>query len=292
MRHIQFLTFGMLLTVGAAQAAINETLPAEYSPLDLGTSTLALYAIDRQSNGPYSKGAKLLDGRLNTQISVLRITHMTRWAGMPVAVMGVLPWSQNSTGPAVLAKTMGQNASGFGDVRFGATGWLLNNKDKGEYVGVTGLLFLPTGDYTPTQLLNASENRQKFTLNAGWIRPLSRTFVLDVLPEVAWFGDNTNYLGGRTLSQRPSYALTSYLRYRANPSWQFHLGAQINRGGETAVNGVDQYNAPENTRMMLGMTYGADDKKSQWIVRIAKDTEIKNGFSTESEILLRYLKTF
>jgi hypothetical protein len=292
MRFLKFLASALLLVTGATRAAVNDTLPADYFPMEPGASTFAVYVVDRHSAGPYKNGQKLLDGTLNTQYSVVRLTHVMRVAGQPIALVGVLPWSHSSVGPAPLATALGPEVSGLGDVRFGATGWLVSNKDSGEFVGVTGLLFLPTGSYTPNQVLNVGENRHKVTLNVGWIHPLSPSFVLEVLPEVAWFGDNTNYLGGRTLSQETAYALTSYLRYRATPNWQFHLGAQINRGGETRINGLDQNNAPDNTRLMLGTTYLTDDKKSQWIMRFAQDTRIKNGFATESEILVRYLKPF
>lgn len=292
MRLLNSIALGMLLITGASQAAVNDALPADYFPPEVGTSTFAIYAFNRQSIGPYKNGQKQIDGTVNTYISVVRISHIVSVAGHPVALMGVLPWSQSSVDPAPLAKALGQDASGLGDVRMGATGWLINNRDSGEYIGITGLVFLPNGAYTANQILNAGENRYKYTLNAGWIHPLNRSFVLEVLPEVAWYGDNTNYLGGRTLSQKPTYALTSYLRYRATPSWQFHLGAQINQGGETRINGVDQSNPPDNNRLMLGTTYLTDDKKGQWILRIAKDTEVKNGFATESEIMLRYLTAF
>lgn len=292
MRYFNFLPLGMLLATASAQAAINDVLPADFFPLATGTSTVGVYAYDRQSQGPYSKGAKLVDGKVDTQIAALRAGHFLDLAGPPVSLVAALPWSQNSVAPAPLAAALGKEASGLGDLRFGATGWLVANRESGEYFGVTGLLFLPTGDYNSRQVLNVGENRYKFTLNAGWIRPLSSSFILEVLPEVAWFGDNADYSGGRKLAQKPSYALTGYLRYRANPNWQFHLGAQINCGGETQINGVDQNNSPDNTRAMLGTTYQTDDKKNQWILRVAKDTEVKNGFMTTSEVMLRYLRMF
>ena len=293
MHLLNFLILlGMTLLSGATQAAINDALPADYVPQEPGGSTFSVYAFNRQAVGPYKNGQKLVDGTVNTQISVVRITHTLHLAGNPVSLMAVLPWSQTSVGPAPLASALGQEATGLGDLRMGATGWLINNRDSGEYLGVTGLAFLPNGNYTANQVLNAGENRYKFTLNAGWIRPLSNAFVLEVLPELAWFGDNTSYVGGRTLSQTTAYALSGYLRYRANPSWQWHLGAQINRGGETRINGIDQNNAPDNNRIMVGTTYLTADKKNQWIFRFAKDTKVKNGIATESEVMLRYLKPF
>jgi len=287
-----FLSLSSLLVAASAHAVVNDVLPADYIPLAKGTSTLAVYAVDRQSTGPYSNESKLLDGNLSSQIAVLRGSYFLDMGETPVALTAVLPWSQNSVGPASLAGALGKEASGFGDIRFGATAWMVANRVSGEYFGVTGTLFLPTGAYSNQQVLNAAENRYKFTMNAGWVHQLNTSFILEVLPEVAWYGDNKSYVGGRNLSQKLSYSLSSYLRYRANPTWQFHLGAQINRGGETQINGVDQNNPPDNTRVMAGTTYLTEDKANQWIIRVARDTEVKNGFMTTSEVLIRYMKFF
>ena len=260
MRFFILLPLGILLAIASAQAAVNDVLPADYFPLATGTSTIAVYAFDRQSQGPYSKGAKLIDGNLDTQIAVLRASHFIMVADMPVSLITALPWSQNSVDPTPLAGAIGKEANGFGDLRLGATGWLLANRESGEYFGVSGLLFLPTGGYNSRQVLNV--------------------------------GENTDYAGGQKLTQKPSYALTSYLRYRASQNWQFHLGAQFNSGGETQINGIDQNNPPDNNRAMLGTTYQTDDKLNQWILRVARDTSVKNGFMTTSEVMLRYLRMF
>jgi hypothetical protein len=283
-----FLLLSLLLST-SAHAAVNDVLPADYFPLAAGTTSLAVYAYDRQLAGPYSKGLRVLDGTVDTQIAVLRAVHFLSVADKPVSLIAVLPWSQSSVGPAPLAGAIGREARGSGDFRFGATGWLLANRESGEYFAVTGLVFLPTGNYNRQQALNTGENRYKVTLNAGWIHPLTHSFIVEAIPEVAWFGDNSDYVGGRSLSQKPAYAVTSYLRYRATPNWQFHVGGQINRGGATRINGVEQNNAPDNNRVMLGTSYLTDNKSNQWILRAARDTDVVNGFSVRSEVLLRYL---
>ena len=140
--------------------------------------------------------------------------------------------------------------------------------------GITGLVTFPTGEYDRNQLLNIGENRYKTTLSLGWIEPLSKTWVFELTPEIAWYGDNRDYAGKQKLEQKPSYALTSYLRYRANTNWQFHLGGQINAGGETAVDDVDQNNAAENPRAMLGATFTRESRKHQWIARITQHLSI------------------
>ena len=288
MRYFMYLFF----IASSAQAAVNDVLPADYFPLATGGTTLSVYAYDRQAEGPYSKGEKRLNGQTDSQIMALRATHSLMFSEIPVSLIATLPWSQTTVSPALLASAIGETAYGSGDIRAGVTGWLVARRESAEYFGVTGLLFLPSGNYNHRQALNAGENRKKFTINAGWIHQLSPSFIIETIPEVAFFGDNRDYAGGRTLSQSPAYALTYYLRYRSQSRWQFYFGQQINRGGDTRINGLDQNNAPDNSRAMLGASFLTDDKQNQWLLRIAKDTAINNGFSVTSELLLRYMKIF
>lgn len=292
-QHTRYWVAATLMTLGlSANAAVNDVLPADFFPLATGTTTFAVYAYDRQFSGPYNGGSKLLDGALSSQVVALRAGHFIDVGGTPVSLVAVLPWSQNRVSPAPLARALGDEARGLGDLRFGSTAWLIANRDRGEYLGVTGLVFLPTGDYDTRQVLNVGENRYKFTLNGGWIKSLGNGFIFELLPEIAWFGDNTDYLGSRTLAQKTAYAVSSYMRYRASTNWQFHLGGQVNRGGETRINNVEQNNAPDNSRLMLGTTYLTDSKSHQWILRISRDVEAKNGFKTDSEVMIRYLRMF
>ncbi|MDP1525847.1 MAG: hypothetical protein Q8M20_08560 [Rhodocyclaceae bacterium] len=39
----------------------------------------------------------------------------------------------------------------------------------------------------------------------------------------------------------------------------------------------------------MGTTFTSDNRKHQWIVRLARDVNVQNGFKTDSELLLRYL---
>jgi hypothetical protein len=74
-------------------------------------------------------------------------------------------------------------------------------------------------------------------------------------------------------------------------AWHAHVGGQVNRGGETRINGVGQRNPANNERVMAGMSWFLPDKQ-QIILHFARDTAIDNGFRTGREILLRYQKGF
>lgn len=281
-----------LLGLTNASAAVNDVLPADYFPLAKGTSTLALYAYDRHASGPFADGTRQMNGRLDTRIGVLRAGHFFELAGKPLSIIAVLPWAKTEAEPLALSSALGGQATGLADLRLGATSWLVARREHGRFLGLTGIASFPTGDYDRHRIINIGENRYKFTLNLGWIESLGKSIFLELTPEAAWFGDNTDFDGHKRLEQKPSYALTGVLRYRASPNWQFHVGGQINAGGETRIDHIDQDDAANNTRVMLGATLTSDDRKHQWIARLARDTTINGGFRTDSEFLLRYLWIF
>ncbi len=275
----------------AAHAAVNDILPGDYFPLQPGQTTLTVYAYERDLQGPYAGGRKTFDGRINSTVLVLRAARIFRIGDTTVAGVAVLPWSDSRTDPAPLATAMGAKAKGLSDLRLGLTAWLINDKATANYLGVSGMLIAPTGDYDVRQVLNAGENRWRFVLSAGWQKDITPRFLVELSPEIAFYGDNAGYTGNRRLEQRMGRALTGYLRWRFSPAWHVHLGGQVNRGGETRINGVDQRNQPNNDRVMAGMSWFLPDQQ-QVILRLARDTEIDNGFRTGREILLRYQKSF
>ncbi len=271
-----------------ARAAVNDILPADYFPP--AASSLALYAYDRNLDGPYANGEPLLDGKIDSQALALRAVWATEWQGYRVAPVVLLPWVR-SEAAAPLDAILGRRAEGMGDARIGVTIWPLADKERARYLGVTGMAILPTGDYDSRQVLNSGENRWRFVLVGGFQQEIARDLLAEVIPEIAWYGENDDYRNGRRLQQDSSRALTAYLRYRLTPAWHVHVGGQINRGGATRIDGIDQHNPPDNTRTMLGVTW-IGPAGQQAILRFGKDTEIENGFRTRREILLRFSQSY
>ena len=283
--------FCLLLLAPAGHAAVNDVLPGDYYPLQPGQTTLTVYAYDRELQGPYASGSKTFDGRIESTVLALRAAQFFQIGDITLAGIAVLPWSDSQTNPAPLANALGAKAEGFSDLRLGLTAWLINDKTTANYLGLSGMLIAPTGEYEARQVLNAGENRWRYVLSAGWQKDITPSFLVELSPEIAFYGDNDSYAGNRRLEQRSSHALSGYLRWRITPSWHVHIGGQLNRGGETRINGADQRNPANNDRVMAGMSWFLPDQQ-QVILRFARDTEIDNGFRTGREIVLRYQKGF
>lgn len=275
----------------AGFAAVNDVLPGDYYPLQPGQSTLTAYAYDRALRGPYAGGRKTFDGRIDSTVLALRAAQAFQIGDTTLAGVAVLPWSGSQTAPAPLAMALGAKAEGLSDLRLGLTAWLVNDKTTAHYLGLSGMLIAPTGKYDAQQVLNSGENRWRFVLSAGWQKDITPGFLVELSPEIAFYGDNDSYAGNHRLEQRTSQALTGYLRWRVSPAWHVHVGGQLNGGGETHINGVDQRNPANNERVMAGMSWFLPEQQ-QVILRVAQDTAIDNGFGTSREILLRYQKAF
>lgn len=279
------------LCAACAQAAVNEVLPGDYFPLAAGTKALALYAIDRAQSGPYRDGERLVAGRLDTQAFALRLSYTFDQQERRYNALLVLPWVQARLPAEAPFIPRDEHEEGLGDLRLAFTGWLINDQASANYLGLSAMLIAPTGDYDPIHRLNPGENRWRFVLFGGWQKDLNPRLLFEFIPEIAWYGDNPDHAGGLGLKQDPSLALTGYLRWRVTPAWHLHLGGQINRGGATRIGGVEQGDAPDNTRALAGITWFLPAQQ-QILLRLGWDLEIEDGLRTQRELILRYQKNF
>lgn len=294
MLHRRFIFFitALLSICTPVSAAVNDVFPTDYIALKDGTLNTTLYIGHREQQGPYVNGHKVFDGSINSSLAAIRLSyHMDiaeRYTFAPVAVMS---WVDSSSGPALLSRAIGDETKGLTDLRLGGTFWFHRNFDRREYAAVSLFAALPTGHYDERQILNSGENRWKWILSGGLMLPIGNRLVVDLSPEIAWYGDNNDYLVQHRLEQDTSYALTGYLRYRVTPDFQLVTGAQINRGGATSIDGRDLNNAPENTRLSLGILY-LTPGRDQWQLRYSHDASTEYGFKTTNEVILRLTSQF
>lgn len=288
---LRFVVIFFGLPFATSHAAVNDILPGDYFPLPSGATAMSLYAYERDQVGPYRDGRKTFAGQLDSQVLALRAVRTFDWAGHRFAAVAVLPWMRADVTPLLLGRALGDHAQGAADLRLGLSGWLINDKENAHYLGLTGMLIAPTGDYDHRQVLNAGENRWRFVLMGGWQKDLTQQLLVELSPELAWYGENDDYVGNRRYEQAHSVALTGYLRWRVTPAWHVHIGAQANRGGNTHINGIDQRNPARNDRLMAGMTWFLPDQR-QVLLRFGRDSSIENGFRMQREIVLRLQQTF
>jgi hypothetical protein len=282
-----FLLSGLFMQ--PAVGAVNDVVPGDYYPPTDGITVLSVYGFHAEHDGPYVNGSKVLEGNITSQTGVLRAVRGFELGGTIFSAVAVLPWIHARADPTA-ASLLGQHTSGLSDARLGVTAWLINNKESATYLGVTNMLVAPTGHHNKTQILNAGDHRWKYILAGGLQKDLSKKLILELSPELVFYETNNQYNNGKRHEKDPSYALTSYLRYRYRPDLHFHVGGQLNGGGKTRVDGVESDSA-ENTRATVGATLFLPERR-QVILRYAKDLDIETGYKNQGEFLLRYQVVF
>lgn len=273
------------LATGAG-AAVNDIFPGDYAALPEGATVITAYLVSREYDSLYSRGQRVADGKLQSTVAALRFVRYYRLGDYTVAPVFVLPYTVNHV-EGNLRRALGEGSDGFVDARLGGTVWLVNRPQTRDYLGLTLITFVPTGTYSSARAINAGENRWKTTLGLGGIHGFGDRWTLDVAPELAWYGANDSYIGNRRLEQQPSFAFTSYLRYRVLPNTEILVGGQINGGGETEINAIAQNNVLHSRRTMIGLTY-SPSRTTQLIARYTHETSTDNGLHLSDEVALRW----
>jgi hypothetical protein len=157
-----------------------------------------------------------------------------------------------------------RSASGFGDVRaeiswniFGApalTSEQIKNYQQKTIIGSSLRIFIPTGEYDSSKLINLGSNRWSFRAEIGVSRAFGK-WAAELITSVWVFGDNDNFFGGQHLSQDELYAIKTHLVYTFRPGFWLGAGAGYGNGGRTAVDGIPRDNRQENLRVGIHLAY-------------------------------------
>ncbi len=275
-----------------ASAALSDVFPTDFVALPTGQMTASLYLIESKQAGTWSNGHRLGDAQLSATVAAARFSRYYRIGEFKVAAVFVLSSLDMALSGNTIPANVTRNRSGLGDLRLGGTVWLIDDVENRHYLGLNLMEIFPSGRYDSHELANPGENRRRQGLMLGWIKGLSDNFTVEATPELAWYGSNSaNYPGSVRLDQHRSVSLTTYLRYRFAPQWYGFVGAQVNEGGETALNGHAQNNPIHGRRFYLGGTYILD-KDNGINLRLARDDSPLTGLKTTQEIALRWISRY
>lgn len=269
-------------------AAQNDIYPTDYVANKPGDIVTTLYLTEADTDEVFRHGSKILDESSELSLQALRLGYTTEFWGYTTTFTTVGLHAKTTMEGSVLESLYPKSTSGYGDLRLGMTTWLINDPQNMRYFAITPMISLPVGTYDANRAFNIGENRYKATLSLGyvdrfWDGKYGELFA-ELSPEIAYFGDNDN-AQGRTIEQKTAYALSGYLRYRPIPITGIFAGYQINRGGETSINGIPQNDVPNNERWMVGGALFAFG--TQIILRYAQDRKTDNGFKTANHTTLR-----
>lgn len=285
--QLSALILGSALSYSAFAVDVDA---GDYTALPAGTNLGLVYYQNASRDELYSVGDKAAgDYSLASDVGILRGVHFMDIGGYTVDPQFLLPFGNLDAGKDIAA--FGEE-SGVGDLILAATVWLVNKPKENTYFGITPYIYLPTGTYDNNEALNLGENRYKFVLQAGYITPLTDDITLDLVADVAMYGENDEFGANKeTQKQDASFQLQAFLRYNINPGWDFRVGLSQTFGGETEVNGTKNNDEAEVTKISVGSTYFVTPS-IQLLATFGRDISVENGFKEDNRLNLRVLKVF
>ena len=267
----------------AAPLLAVELQPGTYTPQPAGTRILDLTYAHLERDALYSKGKKVpMDPLLILDVVQVRGRYHLPMDSTALSVSFSV-YCGNNRGARALTSWGSQ--SGCSDLLLGATYWPLHDLKKGQFLGLTPYVSLPTGEYEPSRPYNFGENRYSFGLNTGYVIHFSPRLSNELLGDIQLFGDNDNYLG-HTLKQQPLLTLQNHLRYQLTPTGKLFISYLHDWASATSVNGKDQHNGRNNGRYRIGYQQMLS-KDFQLQLSWGADLQVENGFRESERLLLR-----
>lgn len=264
----------------------------DYTTLSPGTNLGVVYYQHASRKSMYANGQKIpLNGRLTSDIGILRGVHFTEMGGVIANPQFLLPFGRLE-GKGDLA-SLGSN-SGVGDIIL-ASAFFGTKPGENSQFAVMPYVWLPTGQYDRNDPLSLGENRWKFALQAGHITAVTKNILIDLVGDFTIFGRNKDAndgTGGSTvLKQKPLFDLQAHLRYQMAPTTDLRFQIAHAYGGETKLGSVWQGNRLSTTRAKLGISHFFEPK-TQLLVSYNRDLSVRNGFEINNGFQVRLLHVF
>jgi hypothetical protein len=272
---------GFAAMLAPAMAAEIPTDPGDYVALPAGTDLGIVYYQHTEFKSVYANGTKLPGPfRLETDIGLARWVHYTKLGDYLVTPQVIIPFGKVDVGPF--------STSGVGDPIVGSALWLVNQPEQQRWVTVSAFASVPVGKYDAHEPLNMGENRWKGVFQSAYITSLSKNVMLDLVGEVALYGENDD-AGGVRRKQDASYGGQVHLRYMLAPTASVSLSYYHDFGGESKLNGVEQHDRMNNSRFLVGLA-GFVSPTVQLQLQAGKSVKVNNGPKEDSRINLRLVK--
>lgn len=261
----------LAVMAGATSAAAQDLEPRAYSNTPVGLNFLV-------GGYTYTQGGVAVDPTVPLTNADVHVNGATFAYARSLDLWGksakfdvVVPYGWLS-GSAEFAGQPHQRAvSGFGDPRFhlsvnfyGAPA--LSLKDYADYrqdviIGGSVYVWAPWGQYDSTKLVNLGTNRWAFKAELGISKAVG-AWILELVPGVELFGDNTNFLGGETRAQHALYSVQAHVIYGFQSGIWVALDGTYFTGGQTSVDGIADADRQANSRAGLTLALPVDRNNS------------------------------
>ncbi len=108
-------------------------------------------------------------------------------------------------------------------------------------VGASLQIVIPLGQYDPSKLINLGSNRWTFRTQVGVSHAMG-PWILEGAGAVWLFADNSDFVGGRKLEQRPQFTAKAHFIRSLRSGWWLSLGVGYGVGGRSVIEGIERDN--------------------------------------------------
>jgi hypothetical protein len=256
----------VLLLAAGGPAAAQDLTPRTYWPAPNGTQ-LFVFGYAHQTGDVVTDPSIPItgvDSRIDS--AVLAYQQTIDLFGRTGNFQLEVPYVDGTTTGMVSNEPGRRDVSGFGDIAATLTINLLGapsmspadfqelRQQPRPILGASLKIVAPTGEYEADRLINIGTNRWAARLQLGYIRPLSRKWLLEISAGAWFFEDNDEFLGV-TREQDPIAALNFHLVRRFSPGFWGSVDLNYYLGGHTTIDGERRADLQRNSRLGFSIAY-------------------------------------
>jgi hypothetical protein len=234
--------------------------PRAYSNIPLGVNFVGIGYSHSTGGLAADPSVPLEDADLRTDAMLFGYARAIEVGGQSGKVDVALPYVWLD-GTALLAgEPQRRRVSGFGDPRVRISWNLLGapalklpefaSYRQETIVGLSLQASLPFGQYDETRAVNLGTNR-------WWLKPefgmshVEGRWTLELAGSVTYFGENSNFIDGRSREQDPIYSLQGGVVYGFARGVWVALHGNYYTGGRTRVDGIEGDDLQQNSALRL-----------------------------------------
>lgn len=245
--------------------------PRAYSNAPIGVNFLiAGYAYTRGGLA-FDTSIPVTDPHLHTSNAVLAYARVLDLSGMSAKFDAVVPYAWLSGTADFQGETIQRIVSGFSDPAFRLSVNLygapaMNLKEFADYqqdliIGASLQVTAPWGQYDDSRIVNIGTNRWSFKPEVGVSKAVG-PWTLEFQASATFFTDNTDFFGGNTRSQEPTYQAQGHVIYSFRSGIWASLDATYFTGGRTTLNGMRNFDLQQNWRLGATLALPVDIRNS------------------------------
>lgn len=254
-----------------AAARAQEIEPRAYANAPVGTNFLIGGYAYTQGAVPFDAALPIKNAHLSTSSAVLAYARVLDLGGISGKLAATLPYTALSGTAELSGAPVERNVDGLADaiLRLSANLYgspALSAQEFRSYqqdliVGTSLTVSAPTGQYDPSRVVNIGSNRWAVKPELGMSQALG-AWTFELKTGATFFGDNTNFNGGKTRSQETLYSVQGHVIHSFNGGIWGSLDATWFAGGRTTVDAARNQDLQQNWRVGATLALPVDAASS------------------------------